>query len=478
MGALSLRTLSESEVEVLHQKSLSVLSETGVKIFHAETLRRLARSGAKVNEATSLVRFPPELVTELLSLASPVALETGLNGKLLEAGGSNRYFVSLILDPFVIPYGGEPRSPVLEDVRRHTIIGESLGRINSLMRMQQPVSDVPAPDCYLKTMEVFLTHTTKHIPVYPTSPANLREWFDAIDVMGEAAGIDTVMTPLLSVAMAVTSPLQVTGPNIDLMLMTMERSYPVIPTVCPMAGTTSPYSIAGTALLANVESLLPVLITQLYKPGHPVFYGVGPSITDMKSGHDLYYRAEKFFFKTLGCEMGRYYKLPISGEAGGSLTYRPDAQNGAESVLYLLSSFASGQNIIGGLGSLHNANGMSAEQIIMQCGLADMAEYLSRGIDLSEEKLGLASIRDTGPGGNFLTDELTLAGLRGNEFFDSPYLDLSGGYEGRAQGMYEIAHEEAERLVSAYKPTVPEKVSTALREYMKKRYRDPRVADL
>ena len=104
--------------------------------------------------------------------------------------------------------------------------------------------------------------------------------------------------------------------------------------------------------------------------------------------------------------MGKYYNLPISGEAGGTLTHRPDVQNGAESMSYLLSSFAGGQNIIGGIGSMYNANGMSAEQIIMQCGLADMAEYLARGIDMSDYKLAFDSIAEVGPGGNYITDKL------------------------------------------------------------------------
>ena len=126
--------------------------------------------------------------------------------------------------------------------------------------MQYPVSDVPEPDCYYKTMEVFLCHTTKHTAAYPTSEANCRDWMDAMAVVAEAAGLDAQSTPLLSVAMAVTSPLQVHAPNIEIMKMAMIRSYPIISTVCPMAGTTAPYSLAGTSLIANAEALLPVLI--------------------------------------------------------------------------------------------------------------------------------------------------------------------------------------------------------------------------
>ncbi len=477
MSELTLRTLSDAEVEKLHEKTLELFEKVGVYVKHEEAVKVLRKAGAKVDEASGRVRFPAAMVRELLALAPPVAAETGLNGKILQAGGRNRYYLSLILDPFIVDYRDGLRRPLLEDVRRHTIIGESLDRVDSMMRMQFPLSDIPEPDCYYKSMEVFLCHTTKHTAAYPTSEVNCRDWMDAMEVIADAAGLNVDRTPLLSVAMAVTSPLQVHGANVEIMKMAMSRCYPVISTVCPMAGTTAPYSIAGTSLLVNAEALLPVLITQCFKPGHPVFYSVGPSVTDMKSGHDLYYRVEKMLFKLVGVQMGKYYHLPIAGEAGGTLTHRPDVQNGAESMMYLLAAF-SGQNVIGGLGSLHNANGMSAEQIIVQCGLADMAEFVSRGIDASDHKLALDSIAAVGPGGNFLTDPLTLEQLRSDEFFTSPYVDLSGGYAPQAPGMYEIAHQEAERLVAAYRPTVPEKIRAAIRGHFRKKYRDAAVADL
>jgi trimethylamine--corrinoid protein Co-methyltransferase len=477
MSQLVLRALSDAEVEKLHAKTLDLFETVGVRIEHEETLRILKRAGARIDEPSGRVRFPAPMVRELLDLAPSVAAETGLNGKLLTVGGRNRYYLSLILDPFIVDYQAGLRRPTLEDVRRHTILGESLERVSSMMRMQFPVSDVPETDCYYKSLEVFLCHTTKHTAAYPTSEANCREWMEAMAVVAEAAGLDVEKTPLLSVAMAVTSPLQVHGPNIEIMKLAMTRCYPIISTVCPMAGTTAPYSLAGTSLIANAEALLPVLIAQCYKPGHPVFYSVGPSVTDMKSGRDLYYRAEKMLFKLAGVQMGQYYGLPIAGEAGGTLTHRPDLQNGAESMMYLLAAL-SGQNVVGGLGSLHNANGMSAEQIVMQCGLVDMAEYVSRGIDVSDRKLALESIAAVGPGGNFLTDSLTLELLRGDEFFQSPYVDLSGGYAQQAPDMYEIAHREVERLIGQHQPSVPEKIQDAVRDHFRQKYRDAAVADL
>lgn len=476
MAAMSLSVLSDAEVEALHERTLDVYERTGIRIPHDETLARFAKAGANVNTATGLVRLPRPLVRELLSKAPGVAMETGLNARRMEVGGANRYYLSLILDPFIIEYQGGPRRPVLEDVRRHTILGESLERVSSMMRMEFPVTDVAGADSYLKTMEVFLSHTTKHTAIYPTSPENCRLWLDAMRTIAEAAGLDWATTPLASVAMAVTSPLQVSGANVEIMKMAMQTGCPIISTVCPMAGTTAPYSVAGTVLLSNVEALAPVLIAQLYKPGHPVMYGFGPSVADMKTSHDLYYKCEKMLFKAAATRLGKFYGLPISGEAGGSLTWRADPQNGAESMAYLLASIAGGQNIIGGLGSLHNANGMSAEQIVMQCGMADMAEYLARGIRTDEVRLGFDAIDRTGPGGNFMTDDLTLDLLRSDEFFASPVLDLTGGYRPDAPGIYAKAHDTVEQLVAGYRSSVPDRVVEAIRRFFADRYEDRSLA--
>ncbi|MCX6620907.1 MAG: trimethylamine methyltransferase family protein [Acidobacteria bacterium] len=460
---MELLVLNPAEIGKLHSATLDILEEPGIRISHSPMLEQLARAGAKVEPAGGRVRFPRAMVKELLRQAPPIARLTGLNGLVLEVGGENRYYTSLILDPYIIDFEHGPRRPLLEDVRRHTILGESLKHVSGMMRMQYPVADLPEPACYLKTMEVFLSNTTKHVMVYADSVKNAWEWIGAAEILAGSAGLRR--TPLLSMAVAITSPLTLHGINAELLEIALAYNLPIIPTVCPMAGTTSPYTVAGTMLMANVETLVPVIVAQALKPGHPVFYMIGPSATDLRTGHDLYYKAEKVLFKTMAAQMGRFYNLPIAGEAAGTMTWRYDPQNGAEGMLYLLGSMAGGQNLFGGLGSCHNANGMSAEQIILQCGMLDMAEYAARGVTLDDDQLGVESIRSAGPGGNFLTDDLTIKNLRGGNFFRTPYyFDYSGGYAD-SNGAVAMAHETVQQIVAAYKPAVPESVQEDLRRY-------------
>jgi trimethylamine--corrinoid protein Co-methyltransferase len=466
MSQLQLRTLTEEEIVRLHRATLEVFANPGFRIGHAGIRARLAKAGAQVAEANQIVRFAPELVEELLRLAPPVVRQTGLNGRVLEAGGSNRFYHSLVTDPWIIDYETGPRRPLLEDVRRHTILGESLDRVSGMMRMQYPVADIPEPQCYWKTMEVFLCHTTKHIPIYPTDVENARDWIEAGEILAGGAGL--TRTPLYTMSVAITSPLTLTGLNGELLELAVRYQQPVISTVCPMAGSTSPYTMAGAMLVANAEALLPVVVAQALQPGYPVFYAVGPSVTDLRSGHDLYYKAEKMLFKLMGIQMGKFYRLPVAGETGGTMTWRYDPQNGAEGMLYILASVAGGQNLFGGLGSMYNAMGMSAEQILLQCGMIDQAEYLARGVSLTDHELGLASIRKAGPGGHYLEDDLTLEFLRGQQFFESPHFDRTGDQR-PAPGAVAMAHERAEQLIRNYRPTVPEPLQDELARYFRRK---------
>ena len=96
-------------------------------------------------------------------------------------------------------------------------------------------------------------------------------------------------------------------------------------------------------------------------------------------------------------------------------------------------------------------------------------------LNMSDYKLGFESINNIGPGGNFLVDDMTMELLKSDEFFESPHFDMSGGYDNNAKGIYEMAHQ-ANELVSNYKPTVPMKVQTAIKDFFRSKYNDKTLA--
>ncbi|MCL5072155.1 MAG: trimethylamine methyltransferase family protein, partial [Actinobacteria bacterium] len=150
--------------------------------------------------------------------------------------------------------------------------------------------------------------------------------------------------------------------------------------------------------------------------------------------------------------------------------HRYDMQSGAESMLFMLASQNSGANIIAGLGSCCNANGLSSEMIVIQSEWLKVAKYLSRGINMEYLEEGVKSMKAQGHGGNFLTDDLTTKLLRGDEFFKSILFDTSAGYE-ISKSILENAHEKVDELTASYKSPVPEKIQENLKRYFHDLYK-------
>ena len=101
-----------------------------------------------------------------------------------------------------------------------------------------------------------------------------------------------------------------------------------------------------------------------------------------------------------------------------------------------------------------------------------MALYLQKGVDMSDYKLAFDSIAKIGPGGNYITDKLTVDLLRSDEFFSSEHFDLTGGYFDPCVGMYEKAHQKALDIVANYKPAVPDEVQSAIKKFFAAKYND------
>ena len=460
--------LSEGQIARLRAATESILEEVGLRVQHDGLLRLAEAAGARVEDASGVVRFPAALLRELLAQAPDAYAVAGVDGINHMIGGDSRGCLAIVTDPWIIDYETQrPRRPRLEDLRRHTIIAQRLDEVIGISRMDYPVSDVEGPTSSLRALEEHLLHHAKHIFVYATTLESWRQWLEIGAILAEGSGIS--VSRLMSVAAAVVSPLVVSEFNAELLLGACVNGCPVIPTICPMAGTTAPYDMASTLLQGNAELIGLAALAQIARPGTPVVYHMGPSVTDMRSGHDLYYTLDKVLWKIGAAQLGRAYNIPVGAECGGTMTYRYDQQNGAEGMLFMVAAYQSGANLLAGIGSCYNAVGMSAEMMIIQTAWLEAAKFLSRGMSTAHLEAGLASIKQAGPGGHFLDDELTLELLRRGEFFGSDVFDLTG-QEG-APSLLERAHEKAEAMIAGAQSPVPEAIRDDLRRYFRDQYR-------
>jgi trimethylamine--corrinoid protein Co-methyltransferase len=464
-----IRTLSLDEIERIRHATEDILENVGCRVAHPDVLRRVRNAGAPVDEASGIVRFPTPLLRELLAQVPSSYMICGLDGKEYEIGGSHQYCHAIVTDPWIIDYATQqPRRPRLEDVGRHTRIAQQLDPVVCMGLMDFPVADFEGPASSLHAREAHLLSHAKHLCAYTTSIEDFRLWADIKDLLEEhnAGGNGHLM----SAAVAVKSPLELAEVNAEHLLLACQYNMPVIPTVCPSAGTTSPYSLAGTLLQANTEAVALAALTQIIKPGHPFQYALGPAAADLMTGYDRYYSIDKVLWKIASVQMGKSYNLPTTAECGGSLNYRYDQQNGAEGILFMLAACASNANLLAGFGSCYNAIGMSAEMMVIHSAWLAVARFLKCGITIDEEHLGLKSIKNSGPGRSFLDDELTLKLMREGEFFGNDLFDMACEF-GEGQPILVRAHNRVEEMLAKYKCPVPENIQEDIRRYFANLYR-------
>ncbi|MFZ5917371.1 MAG: trimethylamine methyltransferase family protein [Chloroflexota bacterium] len=464
-----MKQLTQEQIKEIQRATEDVLGRIGVQVMHAGLLARARAAGADVDEANGTVRLAAPLLRELLAQAPSQYEIADAHGHTFTVGRNSLGCLAIVTDPWIIDYDTQrPRRPCLADLRRHSIIAQKLAPVVGASRMDFPVSDVKGPTSSLRALEEHLLHFSKHMTVLPASLESFEQWLEIGRILIQ--GRDLIGSRLITLGVPVLSPLRLTEMNAELLLRACAYDFPVVSTICPMAGTTGPYNKIGTLLLGNAENVFLAAMCQIVRPGQPYLYALGPSRTDMLSGGDQYYTLDKVLWKLAAAQMGHAYHLPVSSECGGTMTYRYDQQNGAEGLLFMLAAYESQAGILAGIGSCYNANGMSAEMMLIHTAWLEAARFLGRGLETDGLDEALESIRRAGPGGHYLADDLTLKNLRSDEFFHSALFDHSGHY-GPHPSLLERAHEQVEALVAGFESPLPGQVQEELRRTFSDLYR-------
>lgn len=464
MKLSELRVLSDAELDTIHRKSLEILERSGLVVADAECRSVLAKAGARVL-ATDRVCIPAGLVEECRRLVPAGFSLYRADGGEVRIDTASRVLGAGVTDPWIIDYPTQkPRRPRLADVVRHTRLGEALATVGFLYRMDMTVEDVPGEAAYVRTLEAFAANTTKPMLAAPASLATLQNWLE----VGEILALDgpAGSRPRILMGAPVTTPLTFDTLNAAIMKAGVRAGYPFCAQTEPIAGSTAPLSFAGGLLMGNCENLFQLVMSQLLRPGIGFTYSAGNALTDLSTGRAIFYNADKVLWKIALTQLARFYRVPIEGEATGSLVGRHDTQNGIESAVLLLPTVLNGGGMFNGLGSCYNACGLSAELTVMHSDAFDLLDRVARGIEVTDRLLDADSIVGVGPGGTFLTEPLTLEMLRSGEFHTGGCFDRRGERSPNRpeDSMLARAHARVEEL-AARPPAVPPRLVDELRRW-------------
>ena len=267
-------TLTDESFETLKTGVESILSDIGFVVDSRIILKEFENAGAHVDYSKRHVRLSARLLWELAGKAPGSYKVAGMNGDGYHIGAGGPYKFAIVTDPYIADYpAGAIRKPRLSDVICNTRIIQSQPDVCCVSLMDYPVEDFAGPASRYRALEAHLLSHAKPYGIYPTSYKSFTEWLEIGRIIKRGGPLKN--TGLFSVAIPVLSPLTLTGGNCDILLEGVKHSFPLIPTVCPMAGSTSPYTFSGTLVQALAECLVVICAAQVMNPGNPILFALG-----------------------------------------------------------------------------------------------------------------------------------------------------------------------------------------------------------
>jgi trimethylamine--corrinoid protein Co-methyltransferase len=241
------------------------------------------------------------------------------------------------------------------------------------------------------------------------------------------------------------SPLTFNPETTAILMEVVKRGMPVALSAAPMAGSTSPVTMAGTLTQLHAEELAGLVLTQLVNPGAPVLYGGIPGMADMR---DLSYKAGGVEFGLMNAaisQLSQYIGVPNYCSAGITEARIPSIQAVYEKTFSICQvALAGGNYVHHAAGVLESIMTVDYGQFVIDNEIIGMALKMLRGIQVDEDSLAFDEIAEVGPGGNFLALEHTVAHMR-TEFLEPELLPR----EERASAGSPRDHRHVEILQSA-----------------------------
>jgi len=450
------KPLTNAQVQQIHQASLAILERTGVQVEEAQALELFTLAGANIDG--NRVRIPRALIEDTLDKTRSRVVLAGrdpkhdliLEGSRVHIGTGGAALQVLDLETTKI------RSATLKDVGDMARVVDALDNIHFYLLPIYP-TDIPEESVEISKYYAALANTTKHVQGGVYTIQGIRDVIEMSEhIMGSAKALRE--RPIVSfITSWMVSPLLFASEVTTLLIEVCQQGMPVVLSSAPMAGSTSPVTLAGTLAQLNAEQLAGLCLTQLVNPGTPVLIGPIPATADMRTGSYLAGSVEFGIANAAITQMAHFYKVPIYNSAGMTESKLPDIQAGIEKTQSVIQVALAGSNFIHhAAGMLEDMSTIAYEQFVIDNDMLGMAMRAVRGIEINDETLALDVIDRVGPGNHYLMDEHTMRYMRTEHYFPSSVINRQGRDEWEADGSKDgrtRAQEIARDILKEHQPT-------------------------
>lgn len=406
-----LQPLSTEQVEQIHDASLRLLEEAGIVVRDPETLHLLETAGCAVDSGRELAKFPASLVRDALAGSPPRVTLCGRDRRHDLRLGDGRVYArtpggaTRILDL----ENGAVRDATETDAADCVRLADGLPNIHGVSMCQVVPLDVPRQRMDLHSAEASFANTEKHL-FYVCHNDDLID--TVIEMAAALVGdLDALKArPIISPLCESTSPLTLAHDQAEVLKRFAAKGLPLRLHAHPMAGLTSPVTLAGELVVTNAEVLGMLVIAQCITPHVPVVYGMSSSVPDMTTGKNLAGAVEIGLLGAAVGQIARRYGLPSSVSSGIDAA-APGAQAMMERLMTALPPILAGVDLIN-LCTTAGKMVFSPEQLVLDDeAMRWIGRYL-QGIPVDGETIALDLIQAVGHGGIYADQDHTVKHFR------------------------------------------------------------------
>ncbi len=467
--APSFRLLSDEKLERIHEATVEILETIGVRMLREEAIEMMADAGCPVEG--DIVKIPRRLVEDTIATAPKKITIYNREGEEALYLGSSKVYTNTGYTPleFFDIETGERRDYTLDDFRLVSRVADALPNVDIICQpgVVRPTEGDPLEVINHLEFEAMLTNTSKPLYTLVATGEILSDCLDMAEAVAVANGAKSLRDkPFVLPVLNAVSPLIYHAETIDKLLVSVDRGIPVICGPMPLAGGTSPVTLAGTIALSNAESLAGLVTSQVRRKGAPYVMITFATTLDMKILEAT--TGPEGTLLIAGCiEMGHYYGIPISGGwVGGSERGILDGEAGWEQMLGGLTYMLTGGNVGVTVGA-----GSSLEASVMADEMMGMLKAMMKGVPVNDETLALDVIREIGPGGGtFLKHQHTFRHFR--EHWQPTFMSRMR-YEdwvaGGSKSTEERVRERLQEIMRTHQPKpIPEQARKTIDEIIQR----------
>ncbi len=462
-----LNILNDELVNQIIAEGFELLMDPGVRVHNEEALKLLGDAGAKVDLETQIAHIPEAIARQALETRPSEFYLYNLDGEaVVHYGGDSVQFdpgstAITVLDSET----QEQRQPHTADFVKFVKLVETIPQLDA-QSTSMICADVPEEIGDLYRLYLALNYMRKPII---TGAFRKDTWWTMKDMLATMAGGEAALAakPIAVFDVCPSPPLLWSDLTCQNMIDCARHGIPSELVSMPLAGATSPVTLAGAVVQHTAECLSGVTICQLAQEGAPIVWGGSPAAFDMREGTTPMGAVGTWMIDSAYTQVGKALGMPTHAYMGMSDAKIVDAQCGLETSGGTIMAALSGVNMVSGAGMMDFETCQSYEKLVIDAEIIGMARRLIAGIEARETPIALTLMRELGHRADYLAQPHTLKWFDKELYIPSAVIDrgsLEGWKRKGAQTTWERAQNRVDELLTTYKPSpIPDELRAELR---------------